>query len=99
MTYVNVHTATFAEPAAGDVPGRVGIGLLRKAATRLPEIANSEDQRERAACKRVLDGETPDSWVTAVLIVLDLTGNLANPSDAQVDTAVNTAWTYIISAR
>jgi hypothetical protein len=99
MAYTNVHAAAFAPRTGGDVPGRVEVGLLFKAASRLPIIADDEDQRERAACKRILDGDTPSSWVTAVLIVLDLSAQLSNPTDPQVNTAVDTAWAYIISAR
>lgn len=99
MTYTAVHTQALATRTAGDVRGRVEVGLLKKAATRLAVIANAEDQRERRVCQTILDGTPPAQWSLAVLVVLDLNSQLANPSDAQVDAAVDTAWTYITASR
>jgi hypothetical protein len=99
MAYVDVHTMVFGARSAGDVRGRVEVALLRKAALVAQGLVNLDDQRQKAVCRTILDNQTPTSWVTAVLIALDSSAQLATPSDAQVDTATNTAWTYITSAR
>lgn len=99
MTYTAVHTAAIATRTAGDVRGRAEIALLKKAAVRLPIILNLEDQRERKVCQAIIDGTPPTQWSLAVLVVLDLNGVLGNPTDVQVDAAVDTAWTYITAAR
>lgn len=99
MAYTEVHTMTFAARAAGDVRGRVEMALIKKAGIRSTEITSDDDQREKRVCLTLLDGVAPVQWTTAVLIALDIAGQLTNPTPAQVDTAVNTAWTYLTSSR
>lgn len=98
MTYTAVDTAVLATRAAGDVKGRVDIALVKKAAVQALAIGTT-DKLEAGICRAVLDGGMPASWPKIVLEVLDINGVLANPTDAQVDTAVDTAWTYFKASR
>jgi hypothetical protein len=99
VTYAAVDTAAKAVDIAGGVRGVIGVALLKKAAVRLPAIVSTDDQREYAVCRSVIEGTMPSSWVTMVFEVLDINGTLAAPTDTQVDTAVNTAWAYYIKSR
>lgn len=99
MTYAAVDTAARAARASGDLLGRVGVALVKQAATRISAIATTDDQREYQVARAIIEGTAPTAWTTIVLEVLDINGVLANPTDAQIDTAVVTAWAYFIKSR
>lgn len=103
MAFTDIHTMTFAVRSAGDVRGRVEVSLLRKAGIRADALRQTggatADQRELFVARTILDGAPPVQWVTAVLIFLDASGQLSNPTDAQVNTAVDSAWTYLTASR
>ena len=99
MSYTAIDTAAGATRAPGDLLGRIEVAMVKKAGLRAAAIVDGEDQREFSVCRAILDGTGPESWVTIVLVVLDTSGQLANPTDAQLDTAVNTSWAYFIKSR
>jgi hypothetical protein len=59
---------------------------------RLPLIADDDDQREVANCRRILSDDIPTNWLTAVLLELDTMGELPPADDSQIDTAVGVVW-------
>jgi hypothetical protein len=63
MAYVDVDTAFSSAKTPGDLKGRIEAAMVRRAVTRLPTVANGDDQRELAVCRAVLDGTFPDDWV------------------------------------
>jgi len=99
MPYADIHTLVAAPRTGGDLPGRIEAGLIRRATVRLPAVVGSDDQRELAVIRTVLDGNVPASWVTLTLSLLDVTGNLSAPSDAQIDAQLVTAWDRITKSR
>lgn len=99
MTYAAIDTAQLATRAAGDVRGQIAVAMLKQAGIRIAALADVNDQKEGAVCRAVLDGSAPESWTTIVLVALDIAGNLASRTDAQVDAAVSTAWAYFIKSR
>lgn len=98
MTYAAVDTASRTVRADGDRLGVIGVGLLKKAAVTINASTDRNDTDARAA-RAIIDGTAPAAWTTMVLYLLDTSGQLTAPTDAQVDTAVNTAWTYITKSR
>lgn len=96
MAYADVDTAARATRASGDLLGRIGVALLRKAYTTT--VAQEGDQRENNVIRQVVSGTYPAAWTTAVLYALDTSGQLAAPTDAQINTAVGTAWAKIVMA-
>lgn len=99
MAYADVDTAFRAVRADGDRRGRVEVAFLRKAITRLGAIAANDDQREYAIARAVVDGTVPDTWIKLVFGLLDQANQLAAPTDAQLNTQVDTAWTKLATAR
>lgn len=99
MAYTDVDTAFLATKAAGDLKGRIEAGMVRRATTRLPTVVANDDQRELAICRSILDGSYPASWVRLVLSLLDVAGQLANPTDAQIDTQMATAFDRLLKSR
>ena len=99
MAYADVHTITVATRVGGDLPGRIEAGLIRRATVRLPAVVASDDQRELAVIRTVLDGNVPAAWVTLTLSLLDVAGQLSAPSDAQIDAQLATAWDRITKSR
>jgi hypothetical protein len=94
MGYAQVSTAQ--QDTA--VAGRVALGLQKRAATRIAAVLDNEDQRERRVCVDLFNSPSAE-WVTLVLLQLDSAGvNLAaaSPTDAQIDTAVNTVWGRLV---
>lgn len=98
MSYAAVHAVIFATPASGDLPGKVGIALIKKAAVRALAVQDT-DRLELAVARQVIDNTMPLAWPRMVLEVLDINGVLATPTDAQIDTAVDTAWTYFLATK
>lgn len=98
MSYAAVHAVVFATPASGDLPGKIGIALIKKAAVRALAV-QSTDKVELGICRDVINNTMPVAWPRMVLEVLDINGVLATPTDAQIDTAVDTAWTYFMASR
>lgn len=98
MTYAAVDTAMLAARTGGDILGQIGVGLLKQAAVRALAIGNI-DSKEAAVCRTILEGHDPTTWTKIVLEVLDINGTLGTHTDAQVDTAIGTAWTYILASR
>lgn len=99
MAYTDVDTAAQANRVAGDLRGRIRAAYIRRAITRMPNWVAADDQRERAVAQAVLDGSAPAEWTTVVLSLLDTAGQLASPTDAQLDTQMATAWDRIIKSR
>lgn len=102
MTYSAVLAATQA------VKDQVRIGLEKQAFVRAGATANASDQRERIVCDRIINGTMPTTWVDAVLIELDIAGQIASPTDAQIDTVITTGvaspavasvWSFLIASR
>jgi hypothetical protein len=96
MTYAAVITAN----ADAAVTGRVKLALEKKAAVQIVNLVSSGDQRERRVCNSILDENgVPRQYVDMVLIMLDLTGGVTvtSPTDAQIDTAVDTLWARMIA--
>lgn len=92
MGYSAIATAQ----ADGSTVNRVSLGLQRRAAVRISAVANNEDQRERAVCQ-LLFQSVPTPWVTLILLQLDTNGvDFTTVTDAQIDTAVTTAWGRLI---
>jgi hypothetical protein len=99
MAYADVDTILLATRAAGDKIGRIQIALLKQAVTRSTVISNASDQRERSICRTIIDGPIPTAWVTIILELLDLSGQLSGATDAQIDTQVASGWGYILGSR
>lgn len=99
MAYADVDNVAQAARAAGDIKGRIRAAFIRRAIVRMPTWVAADDQRERAVAQAVLDGSAPAEWTTVVLSLLDTAGQLANPTDAQLDTQMATAWDRIIKSR
>jgi hypothetical protein len=94
MTYAAVATAK----ADTATVGQAKLALEKKAAVQIVNLVSSGDQRERALCQRVLsDAGVPVPISDLVLLMLDINGNLATHTDAQVDTAVNDVWPRMIA--
>lgn len=105
-------TYTLIDTTPGGVKARVRVALVKQAALRAQPAAAAAtaatpDGRERSVCTAVVNGSMPESWVTMVLIVLDIAGVLANPADSDIDTVIATGittpavvapvWTYLIA--
>lgn len=99
MAYADVDTAFLATKAAGDLKGKIEAAMVRRAVTRLPTVVASDDQRELAVCRAVLDGTYPASWVRLVMSLLDTAGQLTNPTDAQIDAQMATAFARLSVVR
>ena len=99
MAYADVDTAFSAAKTAGDLKGRIVAAMVRRAVTRLPTVANGDDQRELAVCRAVLDGTFPDDWVRLTMSLLDTAGQLASPTDAQLDSQIATAFARLSVSR
>lgn len=98
MTYANVDTIAMAARTGGDIRGQIEVGLLKQASTRATVVSNT-DPKEDSICRAIIEGAKPSTWVTMVLEVLDIQGHLTGPTDAQVDTAIATTWTYLLASR
>lgn len=99
MAYADIDTAFSAAKTAGDLKGKIAASLTRRAFTRLGAVGNNEDQREANVCRQVVAGAYPQAWLLLVMERLDSGSALAAPTDAQVDTAVASAWARIIPAQ
>jgi hypothetical protein len=99
MAYTDVAFVLSTGRVPGDLRSRIEVGFVRRANTRINAITNGEDQREVPMIRTVIDGQVPASWVTLTLVLLDVAGFLTNPSDAQIDAEVQTAWTRIAKSR
>lgn len=99
MAYADVDIAFRSLRADGDRRGKIEAAMLKKAVTRLGAILSTEDQREYLIARMVVDGGMPDAWVKLVLGMLDIAGQLALPTDLQIDTQVNAAWLKLTTAR
>ena len=86
MAYTDVDIAFRATRASGDLYGRIEAGLLRRALTRIPAVTGSDDQREWLVCQQIVDGAYPASWVKMTMGLLDVAGQLASATDANIDT-------------
>lgn len=105
MGYAAINATTQA------VKDQVRVGLVKQAGIRSGIVKNGAadlDQRELAVCKAVINGTMPDAWVTIVLIELDIAGQIAAPTDTQIDTVITTglvsppvasAWSFLIASR
>lgn len=98
MSYATVDTASRTVRADGDRLGQIGVALLKKAAVTI-NASTDRNAADAQAAKAIIDGAAPAAWTTMILYLLDTSGVLASPTDAQVDTAVNTAWAYITKSR
>lgn len=98
MSYSAIDIQVRAARTDNDVKGKVGIGLLKKATVRGAPASNPTKE-EQAICRAVIEGTHPISYTTAVLFYLDIAGVLATPTDAQVDTAVDSAWTGFVNTK
>jgi hypothetical protein len=89
---------------------RIKEGLIVQAAQRMDYItANPADPmtdgNERGIITAVLDGSYPPSWATDVISALGAANvNLSavtttNPTDAVIDSGIDTTWTYLIKSR
>ena len=99
MAYADVDTAFLATKANGDLKGRVEAALLRRAITRIPAVVTADDQKELAAHRAIIDGSFPQSWVKLVISLLDTAGQLAAPTDTQIDSQCATALDRILKTR
>lgn len=84
----------------------MAVGLLKKAAVQSNASPGGQTAKlEAAVCRSIIDGTAPASYVTTVLYFLDtvaaLTSNTdaAVPTDAQVNTAVDSAWVFFLASR
>ena len=99
MAYTDVDTASRAARVSGDLTGRIEAAMLRRAVTRIPSVVAAEDQREWSVCQQILDGTAPAAWVRLVMSLLDSAGQLASPTDAQIDTQTATAFDRLTKTR
>lgn len=99
MSYAAIDTAAKATRSAGDLLGRIEVAFVKKAIVRAGAIGGNDDGRERGVIAAVMDGGYPDSWKLTVLGLLDIAGQLASPTDAQIDTQVDTAWLRFTQSR
>jgi hypothetical protein len=99
MAYADVDTAFRATRASGDTYGRCEAALVRRAVTRIPSVTGSDDQREWLVCQAIIDGTFPASWVRLFMSLLDTAGQLAAPTDANLDTQASTVFDRIIKTR
>lgn len=99
MAYDAADTAAQAARVAGDLKGRIRMALIRRAIVRMPAIVAADDQKERSIAQQVLDGTAPPEWTTVMISLLDTAGQLASPTDAQLDTQAATAWDRLIKSR
>ena len=99
MAYTDVATAFLATTTPGDLTGRIEVAMVRRAVTRLPTVVSTDDQRELAVCRAILDGTYPQSWVRLVMSLLDIAGQLTAPTDAQIDTQMATAFARLSVVR
>lgn len=104
MTYANIVT----QLNTAAVRSQITVGLTKKAAVQSATTSN----QERVVTQQVINGGIPDSWITMVLIELDIAGNLPTaptaPSDTNVDTVINTGvtspavasvWSFLLASR
>lgn len=91
MSYASVNTAS----ADGVLTNRIILSLRKKAYSRIDNVAAVDDQREQNTCKSMFAGNGPASWVSVVMLIMDVTNTLGTATDAEIDTAVNTAWNRI----
>lgn len=99
MAYTDVDVAFSAAKTAGDLKGRIEAAMVRRAVTRLPTVVSTDDQRELAVCRAVLNGTASDGWVRLVMSLLDTAGQLSSPTDAQIDTQMATAFARLSVTR
>lgn len=83
MAYTDIATAK----ADATLRARIDVALEKRALARAIAVANAEDQRELKVLGPIVDGTAPAAWVDDVVTHLDTLGTLANPTDAQLDTA------------
>lgn len=103
MSYANVHAIIFATAASGDLPGRIKMSMLKQAAVRAVIVQNS-DKVELQLCRDVINGSQPVNFLSMVVEKLDIDLTLqaapsAGTTDAQIDSAVQTAWAYFLAVR
>jgi hypothetical protein len=99
MAYTDVDVAFLATKASGDLRGRVEAAMVRRAITRTPTVVTNDDQKELAIMRAIVDGSYPASWVRLVLSLLDTAGQLASPTDANIDSQVATAFDRFLKTR
>lgn len=86
----------------------INVALIKKAAVQ----ATSVNNQEKIVTQTIINGGIPTSWITMVLIELDLAGNLPTaptaPTDANIDTVINTGvvspavasvWSFLMASR
>jgi hypothetical protein len=91
MSYAEVIVAS----ADTALSNRIILSLREKAYTRIDNLANGEDQRERQACLTMFRDTAPTAWVSLVLLLMDANGTLLTVLDSEIDAAVTTAWNRI----
>lgn len=98
MAYADVDTAFRAARASGDVYGRCEAAMVRRALVRQPSVVNADDQREIRVIAQIINGSYPPAWVRTFMSLLDTAGQLANPTDGQLDTQAGTLFSRLVSA-
>ena len=73
--------------------------MVRRAVVRVPAVVSAEDQREWSVCQSVVDGTAPPAWVRLVMSLLDTSGQLVSPTDAQIDSQVAIAFDRLTKTR
>lgn len=104
MTYANI----VAQQATPATVSAIQVGLIKKAAVQAATTVN----QEKVVSQAIINGSVPTSWVTMVLIELDIAGNLpaspTAPSDTNIDTVINTGvvspavasvWSFLMASR
>lgn len=94
MSYAAVATAR----ADTALITKIALALTKEAAIRIVDLTVGGDQRERQVCNLIAAG--PPEWmVDMVLLLLDMTGGVTvgNPTDAQIDTAIDTLWARLVA--
>lgn len=74
---------------------RIQLALLAKAYARVDNVLDTEDQREKSACRAMFRNNAPDQWVNLVILNLDSAGVLLTAIDAQINAEVNAVWNRI----
>jgi hypothetical protein len=101
VAYTDVDQVIQATRVAGDIVGRIDVALLQQAVTRMTQLTTdgTDPLKERLVIHTVFQGDVPKAWRVIVLRLLDLAGQLAAPSDANINTQTVAAWGHIVNAR
>lgn len=103
MTVATYDQIVATDAATVTLKAKIEVALAKNAGTRSAVLLNPvqtpsvgvNEANELQVCRQCLDGNAPDFWQQDVMIFL----TTVTPTDAQIDTAVLSAWPYLVNSR